>query len=237
MGSARVGDLTWDKVGKRLLSGCDAILPVGAGSKEHGLHLPLNTDLIQAEWLAVKLAEQSGALVWPTISYGHYPAFRDYPGSVSISEELFERLMCEIIADVCRFNPRRLYVLDTGISTIPAVARAVAHASGAVPLIHLKVYDGPRYKAATADVRQQAYGSHADELETSRMLVIAPEVVDLARAEASPGSPFKGPLTRALSPSGSYGDPTLASREKGERLVAAMLEDLAAQLIVPKVKE
>jgi creatinine amidohydrolase len=72
-------------------------------------------------------------------------------------------------------------------------------------------------------------------MKTSLMLAIAPELVDMARAEASPFSPG-GPSPGALSPddpaspnyapSGSFGDPTLASAEKGERLRTAILDDL-----------
>ena len=83
---------------------------------------------------------------------------------------------------------------------------------------------------------QQPFGGHADELETSRMLVIAPDAVNMSRAVASPVS-AEGPRPGALnpfdrdapnySPSGSFGDPTLATQQKGEVLLAAMLDDLA----------
>ena len=67
------------------------------------------------------------------------------------------------------------------------------------------------------------------------MLAIAPELVEMAQAAASPVSPSgpsRGPLSPddakspTYSPSGSFGDPTLASAEKGEKLLAAILEDL-----------
>jgi len=78
-------------------------------------------------------------------------------------------------------------------------------------------------------------GSHADEIETSLMMVVAPELVDMAQATPSPFS-AKAPAPGALSPddptspnyspSGSFGDPTLASVDKGSRLLAAILEDM-----------
>jgi creatinine amidohydrolase len=59
----------------------------------------------------------------------------------------------------------------------------------------------------------------------------------MARAEASPAKKgaATGPLTPTDStspnycPSGSYGDPTLASREKGEILLAAIMDDIVEQ--------
>ena len=44
--------LTWDEVARRIAAGAAAILPIGAAAKQHGFHLPLNTDRIQAEWFA-----------------------------------------------------------------------------------------------------------------------------------------------------------------------------------------
>ncbi len=63
--------LTWDEIAQRVGAGAVAILPIGAAAKEHGFHLPMNTDRIQAEWLAAKMADRFDALIWPTVSYGH----------------------------------------------------------------------------------------------------------------------------------------------------------------------
>ena len=82
--------MTWDEVARRIGDGAAAILPIGAAAKQHGFHLPLNTDRIQAEWLAGRLAEKIDALIWPTLTYGHYPAFVEYAGSSSLSAATFE---------------------------------------------------------------------------------------------------------------------------------------------------
>lgn len=230
-----VANLAWDVVRDRLRAGDVAILPIGAGAKQHGLHMPMGTDEVQAAWFAARLAEHIGALVWPTMSYGHYPAFVAYAGSVSISGATFEALVREIAAGLRGFGPRAVLVLDTGLSTIPPVTRALAAFSGDPPVRHLPIYDGRRFKAAAQALHRQDYGSHADEIETSVMLAIAPERVALARAMASPAGAIgsaPGPLSPSdpaapgHSPSGSWGDPTLASRETGETLVRAILDDL-----------
>ena len=233
----RIGAMTWDEVERRIKAGAVAILPIGAGSKEHGLHLPLNTDQIQAEFLAAHLAGAIDALIWPTVTYGHYPAFADYPGSSSLSTSAFEALIGEIAAGILASGLRALVVIDTGISTIAPVERALARFADA-DVVHLRVHQGPTYRAAASRLVEQPYGSHADELETSLMLAIAPDVVEMSRAQASPAERCgnaPGPLTRtdASSPnysaSGSFGDPTKASRAKGDSLLAAMLEDMREQ--------
>jgi creatinine amidohydrolase len=215
--------LSWDEAESRLETCPATILPIGAAAKEHGLHLPLDTDEIQAVWLARRLAEATGALVWPPVTYGHYPAFTDFPGSTSLSRGTFIALLRDIIGSIRRHSAKPLFILDTGISTIAPTAEAIA---GMPAVIHLQVHDGPRYRATARSLGQQKFGSHADELETSRMLVIAPVRVRMDRARATPQGPIEGPLTRTRAPSGSYGDPTLASAEKGKALLDAMLDDL-----------
>jgi creatinine amidohydrolase len=227
--------MTWDEVGRRIDNGAAAILPIGAGAKQHGFHLPMNTDRIQAEWLAARIAEHVDGLIWPTVSYGTYPAFVDYAGSVSLSAPVFESVIQEIAAGILGYGCRVLLVLNTGISTLAPVDRALARLGGGDTL-HLKVHDGPRYRAA-AKLATQSHGRHADELETSLMLALAPHLVDMSRAEASPVLTHEtpGPLTRRdtasanYSRSGSFGDPTRATRAKGEILLAAMVDDMVEQ--------
>jgi creatinine amidohydrolase len=228
--------LSWDEVGRRIDDGAAAILPVGAGAKQHGFHLPMNTDRIQAEWLAARIADRINGLIWPTVSYGYYPAFVDYAGSASLSAPTFESLIQEIAAEIIGYGCRTLFVLDTGISTLAPVDRALARL-GNSDALHLKIHDGPRYRPAAAELAEQSHGSHADELETSIMLALTPHLVDTARAEASPALRHEtpGPLTRsdATSPnysrSGSFGDPTLATSAKGEILLKAMVDDMVEQ--------
>lgn len=232
-----VSALAWDEVARRLRNGPTAILPVGAGAKQHGLHLPMGTDQIQAEWFAARLAARANALIWPTLTYGTYPAFAAYAGSASLSARAFESLVGDIVERLVAYGARDVLVLNTGISTIAPIEAAIRSTGGTDRVRHCCIYTGARYLAAAAGLRQQSYGSHADEMETSVMLQVAPDLVQMARAEASPPSnngPVDGPLTPHdpsspnYSPSGSFGDPTKASPEKGRVLVAAILEDLFA---------
>jgi creatinine amidohydrolase len=230
-----VADLTWDQVKIRLARGALAILPIGAGAKQHGLHLPMNTDQIVAEHLAHALASRLDALIWPTLSYGFYPAFTAYAGSVSLTSQTFKATVGEIIDGLLGFGAARVLVLDTGLSTNWPVGKAISECANGSQVRHIKVFSGQRFLEAAEVLREQTLGSHADELETSLMLAIAPERVDMTRASASPisaGGPVPGPLTPDdptslnYSPSGSLGDPTLASREKGLILLRAILDDL-----------
>jgi creatinine amidohydrolase len=234
-----VEHMTWDQVAQRIEDGAAAILPIGAGAKQHGFHLPMNTDRILAESLAARIADRIDCLIWPTVAYGTYPAFVEYAGSISLSAPVFESVIEQIAAGILGDGCRALLILDTGISTLAPVDRALARL-GSSKALHLKVHDGPRYRRAAEKLARQGHGSHADELETSLMLALVPHRVEMSRAEASPALKHEmpGPLTLRdtaspnYSRSGSFGDPTLATRAKGEILLEAMVEDMVEQITV-----
>jgi len=237
-----VSGLTWDKVAERLAAGASAILPIGAGAKEHGWHMPMATDQVFAEYFARAVADKIDALIWPTLTYGAYPAFTAYAGSASLSDQTFQAVVTEIADALIGFGARRVLILDTGLSTIAPVEAAIGASSDPALIRHLRVFDGPRFHTTSCQIKEQAYGSHADELETSLMLAIAPELVDMARAAPSPyreKAPSPGSLSPDdsfspnYSPSGSFGDPTLASAAKGKRLLAAILDDLVEMAAQP----
>jgi creatinine amidohydrolase len=224
---------TWKQAEPLLQAAEIVLLPLGARLKEHGLHLPLNNDWRLAEYLTKRVVDATRVVALPTLQYGYYPAFTEYPGSVSLRLETCR----DVVVDVCRslapFGPKKFYVLNTGISTLKALA----------PARELLAKEGIRLQytdlsVALADVernlsRQEA-GTHADEIETSMMLYIAPETVNLPAAQKDV-HPDKGPggLTRnpnattgVYSPTGAWGDPTLATLEKGRVLVEALVAHL-----------
>lgn len=230
----RVAVMSWDEVGGRLEGGAAAILPVGAAAKEHGFHLPMNTDQIQAEYLAGQIAGVVDALIWPTVTYGFYPAFINYAGSASLTRGTFEAVIWELASELLRFGPRALLVLNTGISTVAPIDAALARLVDRRKAHHLRSNAGPRFRAAVSALAEQPRGTHADEVETSVMLALAPQVVRMLRAQ---GSPEKlgcvagamtpcDPASPGYSPSGCFGQPELATAEKGRMLLEAMTADL-----------
>ena len=77
---------------------------------------------------------------------------------------------------------------------------------------HLKIFAGPRFEATVRALQGQPYGSHADEMETSLMLAIAPELVDMTRAKPMPFSP-NGPCARAAVAGRSFRPQLRAERQ------------------------
>ena len=228
-------DLTWVEAERVLKPDTVVVLPLGAQSKEHGPHLKLKNDFLIAAYLSNRVRRESDVVIAPTVNYHFYPAFTEYPGSTSLRLETARDLVVDICRGLSRFGPRRFYVLNTGVSTVRALAPAAEILAAEGILLRytnlLQVLE-PIEK----EVARQEGGTHADEIETSMMLYMSPADVDMGKAvkDYHPGA---GGLTRdpkregmTYSASGVFGDATLATREKGRRiteaLVAAVLREI-----------
>lgn len=232
----RLDQQSWRDAEKLLLSDAVVVIPIGAALKEHGPHLKLRNDLTLAEYFADRVTRASSVVVTPPLTYHFYPAFLEYPGSTSLSLETARDLTIQVVRSLAQHGPKRFYALNTGISTSRALEPAAEALAREGILLRFTDFEAAAESAAVR-VRQQELGSHADEIETSMMLYIDPTSVDmnLAVRDVSPRStPMRLTRTRGsqgtYSPSGVWGDATLATREKGqyivESLVATMLSDI-----------
>lgn len=229
-------DLTWVEAEKILKPETVVMIPLGAAAKEHGPHLKLKNDFLIAEYLKTRVLKKSDVAVAPTINYHFYPAFVEYPGSTTLRLETARDVIVDICRTLARFGPRRFYILNTGISTLRALKPAadLLAAEGIV----LRYTDLRIMEPIEKTIKQEEGGTHADEIETSMMLYMAPGTVDMKKAvkDYHPES-IRGGLTRdpkrkegVYSPTGIWGDPTLATREKGRKLteflVTAILREI-----------
>ncbi len=230
-----IEDQTWYQAREILRDTTIVVLPLGAAAKEHGPHLLLKNDLLIAEYLKRRIAAEPED-IYPTINYHYYPAFLEYAGSTSLQ---FETAV-DVVADICRVisahGPKRFYVLNTGVSTInPLRVAAEKLAAEGILLRFTDILNIA--KEAEQKVRQQPEGTHADEIETSMMLYMAPETVDMSKAardippDRKPGPLHPYPTAHGnYSATGIYGDATLASIEKGRIVVEAMVAGIRKEI-------
>jgi creatinine amidohydrolase len=208
---------------------------MGAQAKEHGPHLKLNNDFVLAEYFKQRVLDAADVVMAPTINYGFYPAFVEYPGSTTVSLETARDTVLGIVRTLAGHGPKKFYILNTGVSTVRALTPAVEIA--AAEGITIRFFAWTSIADVEKTVLKQEGGTHADEGETSMMLYIAPESVDMTKAVKDFHPRIgTGPFRRVegqpgtYSPSGSWGDPTLATREKGrilaEAAVAVMLREI-----------
>lgn len=236
-----VAEMAWPGVEESLLAGDVAVLPIGAEAKQHGRHLPMNTDWLQAAWLAKELGKLTDILVFPTVNYTYAPAYVEFPGSVSLGQETFTRLISDILNEISRHKPFRIVVLNTAGNTRRSLDRLAEHSDFRDRVIMYHALDRENLREVVEKISEQAFGTHAGEVETSKMLGIAPDVVDtdaiippedarefdfdhenrIARFDSSHPN---------FSPTGVYGNPALAEEKKGKRMATAMRKDLKALL-------
>lgn len=226
-------DLTWSDAEKVLTRQSVVVIPLGAAAKEHGHHLPLNNDFRMAQYLSTEVMRSADVVVAPTVNFSFYPDFLEYPGSISLSLNTATACIAEICQSLARFGPKRFYVLNTGISTLKALRPAAELILRDGALLHFTNLH-LALDQVSKELGEQEGGSHADEIETSIMLHIAPETVDMTKATKDFDAAAIGPLTRSIekrnecsySPSGVWGDPILASATKGERVVQSLLDSI-----------
>lgn len=230
-----LGDLTWQQAERILTPDAVIVIPLGAESKEHGPQLRLDNDARLAAYFRDRVLAVSNVIIAPTVNYNFYPAFVEYPGSTHLRFETARDLIVDIVRSLAAYGPRRFYVLNTGVSTIrPLTAVAELLRNDGIIFAFTNVLQVGA--AAEATVRQQARGTHADEIETSMMLYMYPQRVDMSKAVKDDAPQGTGGLSRVpgtaktYSPSGVWGDATLATREKGrivvEAMVAGMLQEI-----------
>ena len=231
-----LGDLTWPAAEQRLKADTVVVLPLGAAAVEHGPHLKLRTDAVIADYFTRRLMETADVVVAPPIAYHHFPAFLEYPGSTSVALTTARDYTADIARSLARSGARRFYVLNPGrVTTQPLAETAKLLAAEGI----LLRYTDPAAKLAAARiVPRQPVGVHADEIETSMMLYIEPSsvqmsvaardytmasqpMVRLTRREGGPGS---------FSPSGVWGDATLATRELGRAAVESLVAGIRADV-------
>lgn len=212
----KLADLTWPEVDGRPL----VLVPVGS-IEQHGPHLPLDTDTTIAIAVAEAVARELGSdvLVAPPLSYGSSGEHQGFAGTSSVGTEVLRLTVIELLRSMSTWAGRIVFVNAHG-GNVAALSKAVfqmlaeQHAVGWVP-------------CATESV-----DLHAGITETSLMLHLRPESVRLDRAEAGETRPLADimPLLMAggvgaVSPNGVLGDPTGASAEIGERVLAEMTAD------------
>jgi creatinine amidohydrolase len=216
------------------------VVPFGGGAKEHGPHLPLATDRLMLEHLMEAAVDSLPVVVAPPILHGWFPAFEDFPGTNIPDPELFRRYVEEVARSLVRHGARRVVFLNTGITRstglpIATAARQIHVQEGVATLV--VSWDDLETSEVEALSEQRA-GGHADEMETSVVLALRPDLVRMDLAPTDYGSPggepgpgyrpggfSRDPEDPEYTTTGIFGDATLATAEKGRRVVEIMTRE------------
>jgi creatinine amidohydrolase len=221
------------------------LLPIGS-IEQHGSHMPVGTDTILAESVARgAAARRADLLVAPAPVYGFSPHHLSLPGTVSLSSTGMLSLVERIADGIIGNGFRRLVVVNGhgghgGLIEVMTADLGHRH-HGRARIAALTYFQLAR--DAIAAIRRSETGGmgHACEFETAMMLHLRPDLVKLERAAACYPDPGSSYLTtdllgasrvrtyldfRDLSPTGTLGDPKLATPEIGAAFFAASVDAL-----------
>jgi len=197
----------------------------------------MNADAVVLEYLLQHAVDSTDVVVAPPILHGWFPAFRSFPGTEVADPEVFRSYVYEVGRSLAEQGARRLVFLNTGITMatglpISMVARDLRVEYG-IPVLVLSWNDLETEEVDA--LAEQRAGGHADELETSIHLYLQPQLVYMDRAVTDYGNPrardypgyepglfSRDPADPRYSTTGLFGDPTLATREKGEAVLAIL---------------
>ena len=242
--SLRIELLTSPDIGRAIQSGMTtAVVPCGA-IEQHGPHLPLCMDSDHADRLGLLVAARLGhALIAPTIRVGCSSHHMGFAGTVSLRPETFEALCRDYCESLAAHGFTRILLFSAHVGNCPVLADILPRLQQAVPdTCEVNAFTDSTAWLKTWKAAVEAaggpganVGGHADIAETSLMLVLRQESVQMQRAE--PGHP--GLLSEAerklmwrdgiggISANGILGDPRGASAAIGERC----LDDMADLLV------
>jgi len=242
-----LANLSWPEVRKSKLARKIVLLPLGS-FEQHGPHLPLttDTDIVTAIAERIEAARPKNILCLPTLWPGHSTHHLFFPGTLSVRQMAYIQLVLELCHSIAKMGAKKVFLLN-------------GHGGNDVPLrsaLRELKSDFPKMKSVTAsywnlaaqtinEVRQSEPGGlgHACEMETSIMLHLHPEKVNLRLAKRD-GPKFKDSYRKAdmlyarpvyfvnefheVSKTGTVGHPELATAEKGARFLDVILRDVLA---------
>lgn len=236
-----LGEMTSPQVEAFLAEHDTVIVPTGS-TEQHGPHGPLITDAAIATEVARRAAPRLEALVAPTINYGLSYPHTGFTGLVQVRIPTFMALIEDLAASLASIGFRRIVFLNGHYDNTYAIAYACANVAERLPAgaraFPINYWDGMTPDEA-AEFFGASTGLHANRGETSAMLVIAPDSVDMEHANAefppfpevtnsapvhtafffsAPGSVYRA------THSGAWGDARESTPEFGERYLGMGVE-------------
>ncbi len=244
MRSYYLGELAWPDVEAFLTQHDVIVIPVGS-CEQHGPHLPIDTDAFDAFWLSKKAAERAECvLVAPPINYGVSMHHMDFPGTVSLSPPTLEQLAYEIAISLIKHGFKKIVFENAHGGNTPALLAAAQRIKAENPKVFVAVDSVNLIPDYIEKEIETVYDAHSGEFETSTTLANREEHVVKERI-AKPQIRFppckytkmglkeRGPKVswafriKEISSTGVVGDPTKASKEKGEEAWKLTIERLA----------
>lgn len=211
------------------------LVPLGA-TEQHGAHLPVTTDTDIASAVVAGVVASAGPgdaggpdgglRAMPALPYGASGEHEALGRTVSIGTEALTLLLLEYGRSACGWAGRVVFVNGHG-GNVQALRTACSRLR----------FEGRDVAWVPCVSSNDPRDTHAGRAETSVMLHLCPEAVEMAAAAPGCVRPLPEIIAEmrsggvaAVSPSGVLGDPTDATEDEGRRIVAAMISDVGRRI-------
>lgn len=206
------------------------LVPIGS-TEQHGPHLPMATDALIANAVALAVARRLNAvascavLVAPALPYGASGEHQAFPGTVSIGHDALRCVLVELVRSLSVWAGRVIFVNGHG-----------GNASTLRGVIDQMRFEQQSVSSVTCAF-ESASDAHAGHDETSVMLHLHPELVAMSRAEAGNPAPLSELLpelmawgVRPIAENGILGDPTKATADAGRVMFDGLVDRIATEV-------
>lgn len=236
MKSLLIENITMDEFEAGLKKTRTVIIPVGS-VEEHGPHLPLSTDTMQAYEVAVEASKKVPVFVAPPVHYGVCRSTSQHPGTVGVTTSTLKSLIKDLVVSFSKQGLRNFLIVSghAGGTHISALIDACEELLDIFPKCNFAVISEYQLvKESGKKIIETEKDGHAGEIETSRILNINPKLVKSIPSEDYPDFKkwFITRNKRKQWESGIWGNPEKATQKKGK-----MLCQLASKRLAEMVKE
>lgn len=237
--SVLMAELSWPEFEAKMIAKVPVFLPVGA-TEQHGPHLPLNVDVVLPTGVCERVARAVGGIVAPTIPYGYKSQPRSgggqaFPGTTSLDAHTLALVLRDVIRDLGTHGMTRLVVVNGHFENAWPVVEGVdlglrelrRDGFKDVAVMRLEYWDFVERATLDKLFPEGFPGTeleHASLLETSLMLLLRPDLVEMDRVPSDGPAKFptydKTPVPEGFGPaSGVLARAQGSSAEKGQWLM------------------
>lgn len=242
----RYEEFTWPEIREVVAQNRVAVLPVGT-TEQHGPHLPLSTDVVTATEMSRMAVERipQEAVLMPSVYYSFNEHHLDFPGTIAVEGPTIINYVTDIGKSLAHHGFRKILLVNGHGSNVPFLDVAARNITNHTPAICAMVsWWNLVPKELLKELRESEYPggmAHGCELETSVLLYLRGDLVQFEKAEKdinfqrgefffwdlqSPAPLYFQEFFSRYSKTGTCGDPTKATREKGQSFVEAVVERL-----------
>ena len=214
---------------------CRGVILVCGSCEQHGHHLPLDTDNLIGEAIALRIAEKTKMLMMPPVNYGQVWSAKGFPGTISLPSSTLKLILRDIICNLEEQGVKHIALMSGHNGNMPILkdlARELMDEFGWRNIWYFPM-------AMSKDVARHINTpvpmntAHAGEIETAMMLYLYPELVDLSKATREfPVAPedyaYRPMHWNEFMETGSFGDGGAATLELGQALIESAVDTTSA---------